>query len=145
MTMMMLNNDLLYWHTEYDKIKLFKVSLNQLSGKSLILQEVIDISELNFGHNNVNIGLNISSFATFLRKENIKYHLDYYEKFVIVVIEGNNLQIIPFDWFNNTSGDYGYVWPATARLDETKSKLYCQGMRMSDFVIDLNNPAGKPF
>ena len=145
MTMMFLNNELLYWDADYDQINLNKVSLVRLSADSPIVHDDIDISKLCIGHNTIDTKIKIGHFATFVRKEDLRYDQDYFEKFVIVRIENNDLHIIPFEWFNKTGGDYGYVWPATARLDETKSLLYGQGMRMANFTVDLNNPAGKPF
>jgi hypothetical protein len=74
--------------------------------------------------------------VTFVRKEDLTYHQEYFERFAIVIINTSDINIIPFDWFNKTGGDYGYVWPATARME--KNRLYGQGMRMANFSLELD-------
>jgi hypothetical protein len=59
----------------------------------------------------------------------------YYETFAIVVTENKSIDIIPFDWFNKTGGDYGYMWPATAQVNIQNRELESKGMRMADFKV----------
>ena len=89
------------------------------------------------GYHKLDTKLDLIDFITYIRKEDLKYDQDYYERFVIVVINRDDISIIPFDWFNKSGGDYGYVWPAVARFDKDKSKLYGQGMLMADFTLDI--------
>jgi hypothetical protein len=135
-TLMVQEDKLLFWKTDYDLLDISEIQLGNLTGPRNPLNQKIDLLKFNLGHNQIDLDLNLSDFVTFVRKEDLKYQLDYYEKFVIVIINNDDINIIPFDWFNKTGGDYGYVWPATARLDKTK--LYGQGMRMNNFTVELN-------
>lgn len=137
-TLMIEGNKLLYWTTDYDTLDITQVQLLQLGDSTSLLNKKIDLVPLSLGHNTIEIDLDLNNFITYVRREDLKYQQDYYERFVIVIIKNHDINIIPFDWFNKTGGDYGYVWPATARLDIIKCKLYGQGMRMSDFTIDLD-------
>ena len=136
-TLMIDGDKLLYWTTDYDTLDITQAQLIQLENSTSLLNKKIDLTSLSLGHNKMEADLHLNNFVTYVRKENLKYEQDYYEKFVIVIIKNHDINIIPFDWFNKTGGDYGYVWPATARLDNINCKIYGQGMRMSDFTIDL--------
>ena len=94
--------------------------------------------QFSLGHNKIDTGLDLIDFVTYIRKQDLKYDQDYYEKFVIVFINKDHINILPFDWFNKSGGDYGYVWPATAQFDKERNKLYGQGMRMGDFTVDID-------
>lgn len=133
-TLMVQGHKLFYWKTDYDLIDITQVNLDKLKVQ---LNWKIDLQQFNLGHNKIDSHLDMKDLVTFVRKEDLKYDQEYYEKFVIVVINKADIDIIPFDWFNKTGGDYGYVWPATAKLDTKEMKLYGQGMRMSEFVVDL--------
>lgn len=135
-TIMIQGDILFYWKTDYNLIDMTQVKLNQI-GSGNFLSSKIDLTGLSVGHNSVNISLELQNIVTFVRKKELKYQQDYYENFVIVIINKADIDIIPFDWFNKTGGDYGYVWPATAQFDRERNKLYGQGMRMNDFVIDI--------
>jgi hypothetical protein len=139
-TLMVQGDKLFYWKTDYDFIDITQVELNHLSDGTNFLNSKIDLTNLSSGHNAAQTDLDFKNLVTFVRKEDLKYPQDYYEKFVIVIINRNDIHIIPFDWFNKTGGDYGYVWPATARLDTAKCKLHGQGMRMADFTVQLDKP-----
>lgn len=95
--------------------------------------------QFSLGQNRFDTHLDLDDFVTYVRKENLKYDQNYYEKFVLVFIAKGSITIIPFDWFNKSGGDYGYVWPATAQFEKEKNKLYGRGMRMSNFVIDIES------
>ncbi len=137
-TLMVEGEKLLYWTTDYDTLDITQAQLKNLEYSSGLLNQKIDIRKFSIGLNNLKVNLDLNNFVTYLRKEDLKYEQEYYERFVIVIIKNQHLNIIPFDRFNKSGGDYGYVWPATARLDTTNCILYGQGMRMSDFTIDLN-------
>ena len=134
-TLMVQGDKLLYWKTDYDFLDITQVHLDDAASTPKQLQERIDLMEYKIGHNEFANNLELRDFVTFVRKEDLTYQQDYYERFVIVIINKNDINVIPFDWFNKTGGDYGYVWPATARMD--KNKLYGQGMRMDNFTVDL--------
>lgn len=128
---------MLIWNNEEDRIRISKVNL--ING---VLKKVdFDISLLDFkqGKNQLDVDYGLSNFITYVRKKDIKYNLQYFEKFAIVIINQNNINIIPFDWFNKTGGDYGYVWPAIAQLDLNSFELNGKGMRMGDFKVQLHD------
>ena len=77
----------------------------------------IDISKMSLGTNIYQTYLGLNNFATFVRKNDLKYDLPYYESYVIVIIENEKVKLIPYDKFNKLGGDYGYVWPAIAKID----------------------------
>jgi hypothetical protein len=138
-TLMVQGDKLLFWQSDYDLLDISVIQLINISQQPNQLNRKIDLLKFKLGHNQIDHYLNLCDFVTFVRKEDLKYEQDYYEKFVIVIINNDDINIIPFDWFNKTGGDYGYVWPATARLD--KGKLYGQGMRMNDFTVELDDPS----
>jgi hypothetical protein len=138
-TIMVQGDKLFYWKTDYDLIDLTQVNLNHIDSGNF-LNNKIDLASFSVGHNPVNINLDLQNMVTFVRKEDLKYQQDYYEKFTIVIINMGDINIIPFDWFNKTGGDYGYVWPAIARLDTSNCKLYGHGMRMDEFKVQLDKP-----
>lgn len=135
-TLMVQDDKLFFWKTDHDLLDITQVHLDDGANTSKHLSQRIDLLKFKTGHNEFATDLDIRDLVTFVRKENLTYQQDYYEKFVIVIVNNNNINIIPFDWFNMKGGDYGYVWPATARLD--KRKLYGQGMRMDNFTVELD-------
>lgn len=135
-TLMVQGDNLLYWKTDYDFLDISQVQLDDIANTTKHLNERIDLLKFKIGHNEFATDLDLRDFVTFVRKEDLTYQLDYYERFVIVVINNHHINIILFDWFNKTGGDYGYVWPATARIEN--SKLYGQGMRMANFTVELD-------
>ena len=136
-TLMVQNDKLLYWSTDYDTLDITQIQLSSLSDTPIKTNKKIDLLKFSLGHNKADIGLDLNDFVTYVRKEDLKYDQDYYEKFVLVFINKDDINILPFDWFNKTGGDYGYVWPATAEFDRDRNKLHGQGMRIGDFVIDI--------
>ena len=138
-TLMVREDKLWYWDTDYNTMDLYQVSLSYLTTGAEILHEHIALSLSSFRHESAS-GLEISELVTFVRLKELRYDLDYYDQFAIIMIDGNTSRIIPFDSFNRNGGDYGYVWPALARFDLAAFKIYGSGMRMSDFIIDLRNP-----
>ncbi|OLY93652.1 hypothetical protein SAMN05444008_114138 [Cnuella takakiae] len=135
-TIMLERNKLFYWKTDTNLIDIVQVDLFSLNEEPELLNAKIDLSHLQLGKNHVKSYLDVGLLVTYVRKENLTYNKDYFENFVIVIIEQEQINLIPFDWFNKTGGDYGYVWPALARLDT--GKLYGQGMRMANFTVDLD-------
>lgn len=134
-TLMISEDTLLYWKTHEDNIKITQVKLNSVEELDKTVSCEINLRELDAGIHKIETNIQVSNLVSFVRKSNIRYELDYYEKFAIVIINDSSINIIPFDWFNKKGGDYGYVWPATAKLSE--GVLYGQGMRMNDFTLDL--------
>jgi len=43
--------------------------------------------------------------------------------------------LFPQDWFNKSDSDFGYVW-ITRAIRGNDDLIYCQGIRMADFVLD---------
>ncbi len=139
-TLMIKGSKLFYWYTETNLLDIIQVDLRSLIHDPELLNTKIDLSQLHVGENSLQAYLDLSYLVTYARKDDIIYEQDYYENFVIVVISKKQTQLTPFDWFNKTKGDYGYVWPAIAQLDIQKNMLYGKGMRMSDFSLELNHP-----
>ena len=137
-TLMVQNDKLIYWSTDYDTLNITQVELPSLSNTPITTNKKIDLLKYSLGHNKADTGLDLNDFVTYVRKEDLKYDQDYYEKFVLVFINKDDINILPFDWFNKTGGDYGYVWPATAQFDKERNKLYGHGMRMGDFTVDID-------
>ena len=139
-TLMVQNDKLNYWSTDYDTLDITQVHLHNLVNAPIPIatNEKIDLLQFCLGHNKIDTRLDLIDFVTYTRKEEIKYDQDYYEKFVIIFINKPDINIVPFDWFNKSGGDYGYVWPATAQFDQQKHKLFGNGMRMGDFTVDID-------
>jgi hypothetical protein len=136
-TIMIQDNNLFYWQTDYDRIDIKQIALATLAETAIIQDFKIDLLRFSLGRNHMETKLDLNDLVTFVRKKDLKYDQDYYDQFVIVLLDKQVINIIPFDWFNKNGGDYGYVWPAIAKLDKKKCKLYGQGMRMKDFTIEL--------
>lgn len=137
-TLMVEGDNLNYWSTDYDTINISQIELSNLSEQSITTNKKIDLLKFSLGHNKINTGLDLNNFVTYVRKESLKYDQAYYERFVLVFINNDDIIILPFDWFNKSGGDYGYVWPATAQFDKKRNKLYGHGMRMGDFTVDVD-------
>jgi hypothetical protein len=136
-TLMIQNDYLFYWSTEYNKIDIIRIDLKNLLDATIIESQNINLLRYSIGHNNFDNKLDLIDFITYVRKDDLKYDQAHYEKFMLVFINKDDINLIPFDWFNKSGGDYGYVWPAIAKFDKVNFKLYGQGMRMSDFVVDI--------
>ncbi len=135
--LMIENENLTIWSTDKDTltIKTFDLEFNS---ESKIIEIEIPILEL--GVNQIENNLSLTNFITYIRSEKVKYDLDYYETYAIIVITDNVVEMIPFDWFNEKGGDYGYVWPALAQID-TNGNLIGSGMRMENFKTELRKKA----
>ena len=133
-----LYGNLIIWNTEEDLINISKI--NFTDGMVNKIDFTIKLKNFPIGKSQLDTDYTLSNFVSYVRKSDIKYELDYYEKFSIVIIDGVNIDIIPFDWFNKIGGDYGYIWPATAQLDLKSFELTGKGIWMSDFKIQLHNP-----
>ena len=135
-TLMFESDKLFYWKTDTNLIDIVQVELSTLIEDPEVRNTKIDLSKFELGSSNIRTYLDVNQLVTYTRKDSVTYNQDYYENYVIVIIERERINLIPFDWFNKTGGDYGYVWPATARLDEVR--LYGQGMRMANFTVELD-------
>ena len=136
-TLMFVDNELIYWNIDEEIIDIVKINLTKLNQNIESMNSKIDISKMNLGENIYQTYLGLNNFVTFVRKNDLKYDLDYYENYVVVIINNENIKLIPFEKFNKTGGDYGYVWPAIARIDIHNKKLYGKGMRMTNFEFEL--------
>jgi hypothetical protein len=135
----MLEDDkLFYWETDTNLVTVNQVSLNNLNVDPWVLNTKIDLSSLQLGKNKFATHLDIEYLVTYARKDSLLYNEDHCEKFAIIIIEKEQVNILPFDWFNTSSSEYDYVWPATARLDLYNGNLYGQGIRMADFCVELD-------
>jgi len=136
-SLMVENGNLMIWSTDKDTLTIKKIDLEFDSDSKIIK---IEIPKLKLGTNQLENSLNLTSFITYIRSEKIKYDLDYFETFATVVITDNEVEMIPFDWFNEKGGDYGYVWPALAQID-ANGNLIGSGMRMENFKTELRKKA----
>lgn len=136
-TLTVQNNKLFYWPTDHNILDIVQADFTDLNSKPDILNTKIDLLQLVSGQNKLKTHLDISILPTFVRIDTLRYDQEYFETFAIILVGQEKVTVIPFDWFNKTGGDYGYVWPATARIDEKTGKLYGQGMRMDDFTVDV--------
>lgn len=100
-------------------------------------EDFIDILEYPPGIHHRKSSLRYRHFVTFVRKSNLHVAEDWYERFVILYLHEDQMQIIPMDAFNETGGDPMYVWPALASLNPETMILYGHGMRMGSFQINL--------
>ena len=135
-TIMLERNKLFYWKTDTNLIDIVQVDLLSLNEEPELLNTKIDLSQLQLGKNHVRTYLDVDLLVTYARKESLTYNQEYFENFAIVIVEKETINLIPFDWFNKTGGDYGYVWPALARVHN--GKLYGQGIRMDNFTVELD-------
>jgi len=131
--LMIEDENLTIWSTDKDTLTIKKIDL-EFNCEPKIIE--IEIPKLELGINQVENNLSLTNFITYIHSEKIKYDLDFYETFAIVVITDNVIEMIPFDWFNEKRGDYGYVWPALAQID-TNRNLIGSGMRMGNFKTEL--------
>lgn len=136
-SLMVENGNLTIWSTNKDRLTIKQIELDFESDFKII---EIEIPKLELGVNQLENNLNLTNFTTYIRSEKIKYDLDYYETFAIILITDNLVELIPFDWFNEKGGDYGYVWPALAQID-TNGNLIGSGMRMENFKTELRKKA----
>lgn len=137
-TLMLQEDKLLYWETDTNQVDIVELGLEGLNEDPWVLNTKIDLATLHIGKNHYRTYLDTGCIVTFTRKDSITYNKASYEQFAIVIIEKEQVNIIPFDWFNIANSQYDYTWPATARLDPAGAKLYGQGMRMPLFCIDLD-------
>ena len=136
-TLMIVNSELIYWKTEEDIIDIVKVDLKELRNAVETQNSVINISTMKIGNNVYQSYLGLNNFVTFVPKSNLKYDQEYFENFVIIIINEQDIKLIPYEELNKKGGDYGYVWPAILRMDIENKKLYGKGMRMTDFEINI--------
>ena len=138
-TLMIDGDNLVYWNAANGLIEITKLDLTKVKSDLEIFNTAIDISSLPFGVSAYSNELDLENFVTFMRKSDLKYDLDYFENFAVVMINQNTITLIAFDSFNKVKGDYGYVWPAVARIDLEMNLLFGRGMRMTDFEMNLSH------
>jgi len=137
-TLMVQEDKLYHWETDTDGVAIDQISLNNLTSDPWVLNTKLDLSHLHLGKNEFKTHLGCNNFITYARKSGISYGQAAYEKFAIVIVAQEQVNLVPFHWFNQTHAEDDYVWPATARLDLAAGKLYGRGMRMPDFCIELH-------
>jgi hypothetical protein len=135
--LMIANDELIYWKINEEIIDIGKINLIDLLQNIETTNSKIDISKMSLGDNIYQTYLGLNNFVTFVKKNDLVYDQDYYENYVIVIVNNENIKLIPFEKFNKTGGDYGYVWPAIARIDNQKKILYGKGIRMNNFEFAI--------
>lgn len=136
-SLMVQDGDLMIWSANKGSLIINKFNLEFNSEPKTI---EIEIQKLEIGVNQFENDLGLTNFVTYIRSDKIKYNLDFHESYGIIIITGNTVELIPFDWFNEKGGDYGYVWPAVAQLDSNEN-LIGDGMRMGCFKIGIRKDA----
>ncbi len=135
--LMIVENELIFWNVDEEIINIYKINLIQLDENIEPTNSQINVSEMILGTNIHQKKLELNNFVTFVRKNDLKYDLPYFERYVILIIKNEVIKLIPFDKFNKLGGDYGYVWPAIAKIDLESKILYGKGMRMDDFELQI--------
>jgi len=135
--MMIRDNRFYAWQKYTDGLEIRQFLLDQEDVQASLLMEFVDTLEPPVGRHTRPTILTYEYFVTFIRKENLLRNQDFHEQYVIVLLHGEQLFILPFDSFNETGGDPLYRWPALALLDVEAGKLYGHGMRMGDFMVPL--------
>lgn len=136
-SLMIVGNHLIYWKTDQDEIEVQKVDLTSLQAFAETKKVTFHIKDMNLGKSEYDNDLDLKNFVSFVRKSDLKYDLDYFENFAVIIINDSNIRLLPYDSFNKLKGDYGYVWPAIAQIDTINNILVGKGMRMEEFEIDL--------
>lgn len=141
-TLMIANGRLLYWETDTNLLDISEVILNELTDDPWIMRTKIDLALLAIGKNEFSAQLDTAPLVTFARKSSISYNKASYEQYAVVIIQKEQVTIIPLDGFNKANSQYDYTWPAIARLNLDTGKLYGEGMRMPPFCITLSDFMG---
>ncbi len=129
--LMIENENLIIWSEEVDRLIINKVDLKFENSEAHL---EIPFSSLDFGVNKVPNDLGFGSLITYVRFDKIRYRRPYYGTFAIVVISGDSIEVIPFDWLNERNLDFHYAWPAIAQVNE-EGLLIGKGMRTGDFKV----------
>lgn len=129
------SGDLLVWQTTDDKIQINKYKLEEGSGPQTL---ELDLSKLELGKSKLDNDLLLEHFVTYVRSDKVQYDNEYYDHYAILMIHENEVDLIPFDSFNEKGGDLGYVWPVLAQLDIDNRLLWVEGMRMEKFSVKLH-------
>ena len=72
-TLMVQNGKLNYWSTDYDTLDITQIQLAKLADTPIIVNRKIDLLKFSLGHNKFDTDLDLNSFVTYIRKENLKY------------------------------------------------------------------------
>lgn len=56
----------------------------------------------------------------------------------ILNFKSESLEIIPQDWFNKGSFDFGYQWPTRIKKEESTGDIYGDGIRIGAFRLSKN-------
>jgi hypothetical protein len=51
----------------------------------------------------------------------------------------NTLEVIPQEWYNEGKFDYGYQWITRVARDPITAKIFGEGIRLGEFVLDDEN------
>ena len=137
-TIMIDENHLFYWEVDTNLVDITQVDLLNLAKDPWLLNAKLNLADFSIGKTLHPTYLDTACLIAFARKDSLVYRQPAYEKFVIVVIEKEQINLIPFDWFNEAYCVYDYSWPATATLDQHSGKLCGRGMRIPDFCTDIS-------
>jgi len=138
-TFLMISGQRLYaWKRYADGLEIRQYQLDQTDVQGTMITDFVEIGPLVPGKHPHANKMAYEHFVTFIRKPDLITLEDYYEKYVIIHLHGQNVTMIPFDSFNETGGDPLYMWPALATLDLSTGLLHGIGMRMGSFTIPLD-------
>jgi hypothetical protein len=83
----------------------------------------------------------IDELAFFATKQDLypdRPNETYWADWVLVILwpREDKIEIVSLDWFNKSGDDFGYVWPTRVARSKKDGRLYGQGIRMANFVLD---------
>lgn len=137
-TFLMVQASRLYaWQKYTNGLLIRQYALDQENIPASLQEDFIDIEKVAPGIHQRKPAVHFDHFVTFIRKPNLVTQEDWYEKYVIVHLHQDRIQIVPLDMLNETGGDPMYVWPALASWSPTKGILYGHGMRMGSFEVSM--------
>jgi hypothetical protein len=137
-TLMIDGDHFFFWETDTNLVDIKQVSLRHLTDDPWTLNTRVDLGLLQVGMNAFTSHLETDCLVTYARKDSLVCIKENDEQFAIVIVEREQINIIPFNWFNQRNSPYDYTWPATARLNSASGSLQGRGIRMKDFSIILN-------
>lgn len=138
-TFLMVDGDILYdWQRFTNGLLVRQFRLRETDISASKQEDFIEILKYAPGIHPRKSSLRFRHFVTYIRKTNLNVAEEWYERFVILYLHQDQMQIMPMDAFNETGGDSMYVWPALASYDPERRILYGHGMRMGSFEIKLN-------
>ena len=137
-TFLMVQGKMLYaWQKFTDGILIHQYAIDEADIAGSMHDDFIEILKTKPGVHQRKTPLIYNHLVTYIRKQNLDTIEDWYEKYVILHLHEDRIQVVPMDILNETGGDPMYVWPALASFSPSKGILYGHGMRMGTFEVKM--------